>query len=421
MAKTIAIFGAGESGQAVRRLTYALGDVSVLFDEGGQGDAPTFSQNELAHFDSFVFSPGFAADHPWRRMVQEAGRPCFSELSYAALHWKGKLVGITGTNGKTTLTKLLAAALGVTGESSVAAGNIGYPLADAVLSSANEENATAVVEISSFQAELSQKLQLDGLLWSNFAEDHLDRYATMDAYFEAKAQLLDCLKADAPCVVGSSVVPWLKLRRGACPTYQLAERATELLEQLYPQSTFCHLPNSENFSLIAAWWALSERPEKALIDAANHFSPAPHRLAQIAEFGGVCYWDDSKATNFHAALAAIESVSSPIVWIGGGRAKGGDLEAFAQSVAAEVEVAVLYGEVGEALAAVLQGLPVRILRHERFAAAVEAAAEVAGQMRSANVLLSPGFASFDQFESYHERGKFFSDLVLSLKNVHEAD
>lgn len=416
MSKTIAIFGAGQSGQAARRLAHALGDATELFDEGGQGDAPTFSPSDLARFDSFVFSPGFAADHPWRRLVREVGRPCLSELSYAASHWKGRLVGITGTNGKTTLTKLLAEALGAAGEASLAAGNIGYPLADAVLSSANEEAATAIVEISSFQAELSQKLRLDGLLWSNFAEDHLDRYATMDAYFEAKAQLLDCLKPDAPCVVGPSVVPRLKRRGRACPAYKLAKPATKWVEVLRPTSVFARPPNSENFNLAAAWWELSERSTQALIDATNDFSPAPHRLGQIAEFDGVRYWDDSKATNFHAALAAIAFVPTPVVWIGGGQAKGGDLEAFARSVAAGVAVAVLYGEVGEALATALRGLPVRVVRHDRFAAAVEAAAGIASQMKSANVLLSPGFASFDQFGSYGDRGKLFRDLVLSLKN-----
>lgn len=446
MSKNIAIFGAGQSGQAARRLAQSLGDSVVLFDEGGQGDAAAFAAEGLERFDAFVFSPGFAADHPWRRRVAEAGRICLSELAYAAPHWRGPLIGITGTNGKTTLTKLLADALAdcIANEGALnnvacpladasaapmplralasehatfqalAVGNIGYPLADAVLSAKNIDGACAVVEISSFQAELCQTLRLDGLLWTNFAEDHLDRYASMDAYFEAKAQLLGCLKPGACSVVGPSVVSWLEPLNRTRPSCETAEEVTALLEQLDADSVFRRFPNTENFNLAAAWWTQSGLPSEALIRAADRFTPAPHRLALVAERGGVRFWDDSKATNFHAALAAIESVAAPIVWIGGGRVKGGDLGAFARSVASGVTVAVLYGEAGEALAGAMRGLPVQVVQQDRFADAVRAAAELAGALDGANVLLSPGFASFDQFGSYSDRGKLFRELVLGL-------
>jgi UDP-N-acetylmuramoylalanine--D-glutamate ligase len=519
MAKTIAIFGAGQSGQAARRLAKSLGDSAVLFDQGGQGDATVFSAEDIERFDAFVFSPGFAADHPWRLQVVESGRPCLSELAFAAPHWRGSLIGVTGTNGKTTLTKLLADALaGVAVKEiglnvacplvadhepsrmadasaaplprpalalrepqglepacrepvelaetasehatfqALAVGNIGYPLGDAVLCDANQPGAYAVVEISSFQAELSQELRLDGLIWTNFAEDHLDRYADIGAYFTAKAQLLGCLKSGACCVVGPSVVPWLEQgqflaggtwkrlpgaplrdqaagsriyikspRTKSCigieppnrtpPGGETAQEATTLLEQLQADSVFRRSPNSENFNLAAAWWTQSGLPGVALIRAADRFTPAPHRLALVAECGGVRFWDDSKATNFHAALAAIESVGAPIVWIGGGRAKGGDLEAFAQSVGAGVAVAVLYGEAGGALAGAMREMPMRVVQHDRFADAVRAAAEIAAAIDGATVLLSPGFASFDQFDSYSDRGKLFRDVVLGLKHA----
>ncbi|HBR93008.1 MAG TPA: UDP-N-acetylmuramoylalanine--D-glutamate ligase, partial [Opitutae bacterium] len=146
----------------------------------------------------------------------------------------------------------------------------------------------------------------------------------------------------------------------------------------------------------------------------------PHRLARVADSEGVCYWDDSKATNFHATLAALESVGPPVVWIGGGRAKGGDIEAFAREVSDYVNAAVLYGEVAPRLAAALEGLLDSVQVFSCFADAVYAAAELAKSMTDANVLLSPGFSSFDQFGSYAERGKSFTDLVLSLKNTSNA-
>lgn len=421
MKQTIAIFGAGQSGQAARRLAHSLGQATVLYDEGGQGDAADFPAADRERFDAFVFSPGFAAEHPWRRAAVETGRPCLSELAFAAAHWRGPLVGITGTNGKTTLTQLLAGALaaldGQPGSecSSVAAGNIGYPLADAVLSAANRESTVAVLEISSFQAELSQSLRLDGLLWTNFAEDHLDRYPTMEAYFEAKAQLFDCLKPGAHCFVGPQVISWIEQGRRAGQAYIRAEADAELLNQLPADSAFRRAPNRENFSLAAAWWRQRELPTEVLVRVARDFRPAPHRLEVVAGFGGVRFWDDSKATNFHAALAAIESVGRPLVWIGGGRAKGGDVAAFARAVAARVDVAVLYGEAASAMAEAMCGGGVPVLRHDRFADAVQTAASSAAFLEGANVLLSPGFASFDQFRSYSERGKSFRELILGLK------
>lgn len=417
MKQTIAIFGAGQSGRATRRLAQSLRHATVIFDEGGQGDAAAFAEADLGRFDSFVFSPGFAADHPWRRLVSESGRRCLSEIAYAAPHWRGLLVGITGTNGKTTLTQLLADACGAIGPSSLAAGNIGYPLADAVLSAANQIGAYAVVEISSFQAELSQTLRLDGLIWSNFAEDHLDRYTSMDAYFTAKAQLLNCLKPDAHRILGPSVVSWMERHGWSCEEYRPAEEATALPDQLHAGSIFRRFPNTENFQLAAAWWTRSGLPVDALICAANKFTPAPHRLALVAEWDGVRFWDDSKATNFHAALAAIKAIDAPIIWIGGGRAKGGDLQSFARSVAAGADVAVLYGEVAEALAEAMHDQSVRTVRCHQFSDAVHLAAAISAETKMANVVLSPGFASFDQFDSYRARGKMFTDLVLGLKNA----
>lgn len=417
MRKTIAIFGAGQSGQAARRLAHSLGDAAVLFDEGGQGDAQTFTATDLPRFDAFVFSPGFAADHPWRCLVVEAGRICLSELAYAGAHWRGRLIGVTGTNGKTTLTKLLANALAAAGHPSVAAGNIGYPLSDAVLSAANEPAAFGVVEISSFQAELCQQLELNSLLWTNFAEDHLDRYGSMEAYFKAKARLISCLGPDGRCVCGPEVVPWLQRFGRAYGPCEPAVGDPGQLEPLAADSVFRRHPYMDNFRLAAAWWKRTRWPLAPLIRAADGFELDAHRLSLVAERAGTRFWDDSKATNFHAALAAIASLGSPIVWIGGGRAKGGDLDSFARAVAAGVDVAVVYGEVAERLADAMHGQPVSVVRHDRLADAVEAAAALADGMESANVLFSPGFASFDQFESYGARGKMFRNLVLGLKNA----
>jgi len=417
MSKPYAIFGAGLSALAARRLALAEGRQVVLIDEAGRGDRTTFEAGDEAEFASCVFSPGFAADHPWRVLAESSGIPCLGEIAFAAAHWKGRIIGITGTNGKSTLTALLDKALRHSGYASVAAGNIGYPFSDAVLSDSNHAEAYAVIEISSFQAELADGLQLDALLWTNFAEDHLDRYACMGRYFAAKARLFDCLKQDGICVVGPQVAHWMASMRKSFDACTIAYEDLSILSQLSPDSVFKHYPYSENFSLAAELWWWMDKQSSLLIEAADTTTLAPHRLTVVAELGGVRFWNDSKATNFHAALAALESVDPPIVWIGGGRVKGGDVEAFAEEVGKHVDAAVLYGEVADRLARALGGSLDSVHVRPRFEDAVIAAAELAAEIPNSNVLLSPAFSSFDQFTSYDERGKSFTDTVLSLKNA----
>lgn len=417
MSKHYAIFGAGLSAQAACRLARAKGLSVVLIDEAGEGDQATFEASDLERFECFIFSPGFAAEHPWRILAEASGSPCLSEIAFAARYWDGKVIGVTGTNGKSTLTALIDKALSISGHVTVAVGNIGYPFSDAVLSEANQSDAYAVLEISSFQAELADGLLLDGFLWTNFAEDHLDRYGSMARYFKAKGKLFDCLKPNAICVVGPQVAHWMASQRKAFDGYTIAYEVADLVHQLDADSVFQRFPYSENFSLAAELWSLMDLPSGALIEAANSLSLLPHRLNLVAKCGSVRFWNDSKATNFHATLAALRSIDRPIVWIGGGRAKGGDVEAFAQQVGPQVNMAVLYGEVAVGLAKALKGSLGSVHVYDCFGHAIAAAAEFAAKVPHANVLLSPGFSSYDQFDSFDARGKNFNDMVLSLKNA----
>ena len=417
MSKHYAIFGAGLSAQAACRLAQAKGLSVVLIDEAGEGDQATFEASDLERFECFVFSPGFAAEHPWRILAEASSSPCMSEIAFAARYWDGRVIGVTGTNGKSTLTGLIAKALSFSGHVTLAAGNIGYPFSEAVLSESNQEGAYAVLEISSFQAELADGMELDALLWTNFAEDHLDRYHSMARYFKAKAKLFDCLKPNAICVVGPQVAEWMANQRKVFDDCSIAHEVVDLVLQLDADSVFQRFPYSKNFSLAAELWCLMDLPTAALIEAANAFVLPPHRLDVVAVCGSVRFWNDSKATNFHATLAAIRSIDRPIVWIGGGRAKGGDIEAFAQQVGPQVNMAVLYGEVAEHLAKALKGSLGSVHVYECFDHAIAAAAEFAAKVPHANVLLSPGFASYDQFDSFDARGKNFNDIVLSLKNA----
>lgn len=451
MSQRIALFGAGRSGRAASRLAARLGETAVCFDEAGAGDRQRFRHSDLAEFDAFIFSPGFAAAHPWRVLAEGSGKCCESELAYAAAHWQGELIGVTGTNGKTTVTRLLKDALLATGRKAVACGNIGLPLSEAVLDLAAGPDAVAVVEISSFQAELPGRLALDGLLWTNLAEDHLDRYATMHDYLSAKANLLACLKSGAAAVFGTGIreqleaagllpaadrrwsSPWMQPTSTPKPSKPTSPGELRWSRDETPPGHTPHrpvdevpsggqsitgplnlLPHRHNFELVARYWRQKGYPGAALSEAAAAFELSPHRLQRVAEKGSVCYWDDSKATNFEAVLAAVSGLERPIIWIGGGRAKGGDVASFAREIGGRIDAAVLYGEVADTLAANLPEAldPVRVC--PQFDAAVHTAAALGATMPGARVLLSPGFASFDQFSSYAERGKSFISIVLSL-------
>ncbi len=416
--RRVAVFGAGVSGRSAKYLAIGLGLDVCLFDEGGQGDASEFNDELLDVFDAFIFSPGFAATHPWRVLVGNSSKPCYSELGFAALHWRGRLIGITGTNGKTTLTSLLVKALRDLGNNAIEAGNIGTPLSDFILADSNQKETYAVCEISSFQAELTRGLQLDGLIWTNFAEDHLNRYVSMEEYFAAKRNLIECLKTDAPAFLGADVCAFDPTVSKALNVF-VVENDSEWIEQLADKSPFRRRPQSENFTLAAAFWTHCGFSMESLINSANTFQLAAHRLSLVSEWNGVSFWNDSKATNFHAALAALDAINilkGNIYWICGGSGKGGGIKAFAESAAAKVKMIFIYGEVAEEIANHFRETGARFESHADFVVAVRAATEVALQDTPSSVLLSPGFASFDQFSKYTARGDAFISTIFKLKD-----
>ncbi len=413
LAAPVAILGGGVSGRAAHLLVGRLGGRAVLFDEHGAGGGRTvFAAAEARAHPLVVFSPGFPPSHPWLAAARAAGACCLPELDFAALCWRGSVLAVTGTNGKTTLTEFLAHALRGLGRDAAATGNVGHAFAQLVAETdGGGPEATAVVEVSSFQAELLGRLRAGAVLWTNFAEDHLERHGTLDRYFAAKWNLL----ARAPAAgwfVGPSVARFAAGAGAVLPPASVVAVGARSADSRLRGTVFADAPQRDNFLLAAAWWRAAGLPEAALLAAAGSFRLGPHRLAPVAVRDGVTWWDDSKATNFHAVEAALAGFTAPVILIAGGKSKGGDLAAFVGRVAPRVRHCCLIGETRAALAAACAAHAVACTDCGVLEAAVRRAAALARP--GDHVLLSPAFASFDQFQGYADRGAQFTALVRGL-------
>ena len=465
--KPVAIFGAGVSGRAVAEFLRENGFASKIYDRVAEGAGTRFGMTEASGHDLAVFSPGFPQNHPWREVAQRAGLLCLCEPDFAALFWQGVLppikrlpgetsaaflaranartglTAVTGTNGKTTLTEFLAFALRRIGKDSLAVGNNGVPMSK-MLSRTTASSFCPVCEISSFQAEDLRYFSPRSVLWTNIDEDHIDRHGSFENYFRAKFRLVECLLrlrlvvGDFPreedsdtqavfsrriLIVGESVAEAAKRFGVELPAWtQIATRA-EVVGIVPAKSIFATFPQSENYAIARRFWLASGLREKDLIAAAEAFPSRAHRLTKVRTFGGengapsVEFWDDSKGTNFHATLAALETFSGKkIFWVGGGLGKGGDIAGFAAKVASRVSGAFLIGATAGELKKVFEDKGVPAASFSLLQGAVAASAKAAFSAGgNAVVLFSPGFASFDMFSGYAERGVRFEQCVAQIE------
>ena len=437
------VIGLGRSGQAVARHLLTRGTSVVVVDDAPSEEARAAAAalglnmverpgmealaDMVVRADVVVPSPGVPASHPVYALARAAGVPVRGEVELASGWSTCPIVAVTGTNGKTTVTSLVAEMLSASGVPSIAGGNIGLPLCDAV---ANPDLKVVVAEVSSFQLAFVETFRPDVAVFLNLAPDHLDWHGDADAYAAAKARIwarqgptdVAVVNADDALVMAhaarapSRVVTfglkgpadytvddgWL---RG--PDGPIAEIAT-LARQL---------PHDLANSLAAAAAALVAGATVEGVRAAlAGFAPLPHRLALVAYAGGVRWYDDSKATNPHAASSAVQGFSS-VILLAGGRNKGLDLAELA-TASDRIKAVVAMGEAAPEVAAAFAGRrPVRVAGSmvEAVTAAFEAARP--GDV----VLLSPGCASFDWYSSYAERGDDFARAVHSLLEARHAD
>ena len=398
----------------MRDLIESLGGESVLYDEF-HADYPHFNDEIAARHELVVASPGFDRDHPWMQLARYYACEIIGELDLASLLWNGRVVAVTGTNGKSTLVEFIAHSLRYAGFDARAVGNIGVPFSQS-LTQANSAEAWAVVEVSSFQAETMRYFRADSALWSNLSEDHLDRHSSMRSYFEAKANLLTVGRPRLT-LLGKKVAPYFT-RFG----YPLGKGTHVLSHPISggPKGSIFHLrPQWENFQLAKALFRLWGFDPKLLLDTVTTFKQSPHRLRRVSRIKGVEFWNDSKATNFSAAEAALKHFDRKVFWLGGGKPKGGRIDSFVRRISPKVEKAFLTGDTAEQLGRAFDDMRISWQRFDTLETSVRAAFY---QARPNDVVVfSPGFASQKPFNDYTERGRCFeralSDLEFNLQET----
>jgi UDP-N-acetylmuramoylalanine--D-glutamate ligase len=377
--------------------------------------------------DLIVLSPGVPLDLPQLVAARDRGVPVTGEFELACRNLALPLVAISGTNGKTTTTTLVGEILKRSGLRVYVGGNIGSPLIS--LLEEREMPELAVVEVSSFQLDITETFHPRIAVLLNISEDHLDRYPSFDAYAASKCRLfanqgeedVAVLPADDPLILGRCSAPGRKLlfsrRRSSADAHLDGDRLvcrgargeTHSYDLTRWQPAGWH--NRENLLASVLVATAAGATPGAIQETINEFRGLPHRLELVHEWRGIRFYNDSKATNVDSVVRSLESFTQPIILIAGGRDKGGSYGPLVSLVRDRVKMLVLMGESRFLMARAIGHLTCTVVV-ETMVEAVQMAfrAAVPGDV----VLLSPACASFDLYQNYAARGDHFRSLVHDL-------
>ncbi|MFG2620237.1 UDP-N-acetylmuramoyl-L-alanine--D-glutamate ligase [Streptomyces sp. NPDC048507] len=459
--RNITVAGLGVSGVSAARALAGLGASVTVVDGGdGEGHRARAAELEAAGISVrlgdaatlpegtglVVTSPGWKPDSPLFEAAAKAGVDVVGDVEIAwllrgenAAPW----LAITGTNGKTTTTQMLASILRAAGLKTAAVGNIGTPIIDVV--TGEETYDVLAVELSSYQLHWAPSVRAHSAAVLNLAPDHLDWHGSMEAYAADKGRIYEgntvacvynvsdpatealvveadveegcraigfTLGAPGPSMLG--VVDGILVDRAFVENRQ--KNAQELAEVKDVNPPAPH--NIANALAAAALARAFGVPPRAVRDGLRDFRPDAHRVAHVDEVDGVTYIDDSKATNTHAAQASLAAFE-PVVWIAGGLAKGATFDELVRGAAGRLRAVVLLGAdralIAEALARHAPEVPVVDLERTDTGAMLAAVREAARLAEPGDtVLLAPACASMDMFANYNKRGDAFADAVREL-------
>jgi UDP-N-acetylmuramoylalanine--D-glutamate ligase len=368
----------------------------------------------LAGADLLVKSPGVPEEAAIVRAARSAGIPVWAEveLAYRLLEERNPIVGITGTNGKTTTTLLTAAMLERGGVPSASAGNVGTALSS--FAGRIEPGRTIVCELSSFQLEGVEQFRADVGVLLNVTPDHLDRHGSFEPYAAAKLRVFERQRPSDTAVlcVDDAYVAALDGLPGEGRRLRVSGSELGSFEEAFAHSLLRGPHNRANTACAIAVVRTLGADEAGAEAALRDFAAPPHRLELVRELHGVRYINDSKATNVEATLQALASFDAPLHVILGGSLKGADFAPLARPLARTASAVYLIGEAAPELRRAFKGSGLELVDSGTLERAVKIAASVASD--GDVVLLSPACASYDQFLNYEARGERFRALAEAL-------
>ncbi|AFZ48804.1 UDP-N-acetylmuramoylalanine--D-glutamate ligase [Cyanobacterium stanieri PCC 7202] len=450
----VEIIGLGKSGIGAAKLLKKVGKDVTIYD-ARESDSFRQIKEDLAQEninvelgknlplnpdnlpELVVVSPGV----PWNiPILEEARAKGVMTIGEMELAWRylntSPWIGITGTNGKTTTTALIEAMLKAGNIKTSACGNIGYAASELALESLDNPPEWVVAEISSYQIESSRDLAPKIGIWTTFTPDHLERHKTLNNYCFIKASLLE--RSEAKIFNGDDPYIYnMGLERTWKNSYWTSVKGKDFLigdesrgvflqdswivafgELIAPISLFKMVGshNQQNLLLAVAAAKLAGVSKSAIAHTITSFSGVPHRLELVKTINGVDYINDSKATNYDAAQVGLESVKSPVILIAGGQAKEGDNQAWINVIKQKCKAVLLIGEASDLFASSLEKEGFNYYyKVGDMGNALTKAQQLAQENCASVVLLSPACASFDQYNSFEERGEDFRNLVLELR------
>lgn len=450
--KKVLVFGTGKSGIGAAGLLDRLGAVIILYDGNRNQEEQEIKKRlgeeisaeiilgelpdeVLGTLDLAVLSPGVPTDLPVVRKMKERNIPVWGEVELAYQAGKGRVLAITGTNGKTTTTSLLGEIMKDFQDDVQVVGNIGTPYTSVALKSG--ETTVTVAEVSSFQLETIRDFHPQVSAVTNITEDHLNRHHTMEEYIRVKERITENQTMDDLCVLNyedevlRAFGESLKKEKKVRVFYFSSQR--ELRDGIWYQDgaiwfsdegkrellvhtdelKILGLHNFENVMVAAAMARDAGVPLDSIRKTIREFQGVEHRIEYVCEKDGVVYYNDSKGTNPDAAIKGIQAMNRPTLLIGGGYDKQSAYETWIRAFDGKVRYLVLIGETKEKIA--------EAARKEGFTSIVmaddlEEAVQICHEKAQAGdaVLLSPACASWDQFESYEQRGEYFKDYIRAL-------
>ena len=434
--QNIAVLGAGLSGSAAAQLLRSEGAQVTMLDSAeemnllkstidnlGAQDVRVIcgaaADEDSSTYQMAVLSPGI---DPASRLVRNFLSRGIDIIGELELGWRSceiPVIAVTGTNGKTTTTELLAQMLNACGQRTIACGNIGKPLSE--VAREKEPYDVLTVEVSSFQLETIRTFHPSISLWLNFAPDHLDRYHSVSEYREAKLRIFENqTDADVAVINAIEKIPNLRPRTITFSAYanggdfRVSEGAILYRDEpvlRLADTKLRGLHNIENLMATLAVGMARGLSFQEMVPPLSAYEPRPHRCEFVREVSGVSYVNDSKATNLDAVDKALRAQSKPVVLIAGGKDKGFSFDPLRPLVKEKVRSTILIGEMAESISRSWADV-VKAEIATSLADAVERAHASAkpGEI----VLFSPGTSSFDMFKSYVDRGDQFRALVQAL-------